>query len=78
VNTDLFPHVNGKPNLTAQGRFSLAYRAPEDLHLTLLFESVSMEFCEAYVFGREWCRDATAMGWRFRCLPAVDIGGMVQ
>ena len=79
MNADLFPHFeNGLPNLTARGEWSLAYQHPDDLHMTLIFDGVSQEFVEAYVETRTWCRDAAAMGWRFRCLPAVEIGGTVQ
>jgi len=78
MNPDLFPHVNGVPNLTALGEWSLAYQHPDDLHMTLIFNEVSQEFVEAYVESREWCRDAAARGWRFICLPVIETRGAIQ
>lgn len=75
----LYPHFeDGQPNLTAVGNFALAYRRPGDLHPTLIFNEVSEAFVTHYVESREWAQDATARGWRFRCLPAVGIGGTIQ
>jgi len=67
---DLFPYCDGQPNLAAAGDYALAYQHPDDLHMTLIFDGVSREFVEAYVETRTWCREATAMGWRFVCLPS--------
>jgi hypothetical protein len=78
MNADLFPHINGVPNLSARGEWSLAYKHPDDLHMTLIFNCVSREFVNAYIETREWCRDAIAMGWRFVCLPIIETGGTIQ
>jgi hypothetical protein len=78
ISTDLFPHVDRQPNLAALGDYALAYLHPDDLHMTLIFNGVSSEFVTAYVESREWCRDAATAGWRFRLLPAVEIGGTIQ
>jgi hypothetical protein len=40
--------------------------------MRLIFDGVSQEFVTGYVESREWCREATAMGWRFVCLHHGD------
>ena len=76
----LFPHVNGRPNLSVGGGFALAYKHPHDLHMTPIFNHVSQQFIWEYLTTRDWVRRAQESGWRFVCLPASDLqpGGRVQ
>jgi len=72
-NSRLYPHVNGVPNLAAQGDYALLYKHPDDLHLTPIFDQVSLEFIREYVKTRTWCREAVNSGWAFTCLPSAGI-----
>jgi hypothetical protein len=65
----LFPHVNGVPNLSARGDYALLYKHPHDLHLTPIFDGVSLDFIQTYIETRQWCRDAVNSGWEFTCPP---------
>jgi hypothetical protein len=69
----LFPHVDDKPNLAAEGDYALLYKHPEDLHLTPIFDQVSLDFIQAYVRTRPWCLDAVNSGWEFTCLPSAEL-----
>jgi hypothetical protein len=67
----LYPHLeDGTPNLSAQGHCSVAYKHPDDLHMTAIFDGVSIKWAEAYL-TREWCRDAVGRGWNFYLLPEI-------
>ena len=72
-HTHLYPHVNGVPNLAAHGDYALCYKHPDDLHLTPIFDGVSLSFSQAYVTTRTWCREAVGAGWEFTCLPSARI-----
>ena len=76
----LFPFVDGVPNLAAHGDYALCYTHPDDLHLTPIFDQVSLGFIQAYVTERTWCRDAVNSGWEFTCLPsaAIQSEGAIQ
>jgi hypothetical protein len=69
----LYPHVNGVPNLSAHGDYALCYKHPDDLHLTPIFDAVSLDFVREYIKTRTWCREAMDAGWEFTCLPSVGI-----
>jgi hypothetical protein len=80
-NVHLYPHVNNVPNLDAHGEYSLFYKHPNDLHLTPIFDQVSLDFIRAYVRTRTWCHEAIEAGWEFICLPSAWInleGAVVQ
>jgi hypothetical protein len=71
-NKSLYPHFeDGRPNLSAQGHCSVVYTHPDDLHMTAIFDGVSIEFAEEYLGSREWCRDAVGRGWNFYLLPEI-------
>ncbi len=72
-HTHLYPHVNGIPNLAAHGDYALCYKHPDDLHLTPIFDQVSLAFIRGYIETRRWCLEAIDAGWEFACLPSVGI-----
>jgi hypothetical protein len=72
-HTHLYPHVNGVPNLSARGDYALLYKHPDDLHLTPIFDGVSLGFIREYVRTRTWCCDAVNSGWEFTCLPSAGL-----
>jgi hypothetical protein len=72
-HTHLYPHVNGVPNLSARGDYALLYKHPDDLHLTPIFDQVSLGFIRTYVTERTWCREAVGAGWEFACCPSSGI-----
>jgi hypothetical protein len=45
----------------------------DDLHLTPIFDQVSLDFIRQYVRTKTWCREAMDAGWEFACLPSVGI-----
>jgi hypothetical protein len=69
----LFPYIDGVPNLTAYGDYALCYKHPDDLHLTPIFDEVSLAFIRSYLTERTWCRDAVGRGWTFTCLPSSEL-----
>ena len=80
MNADLFPYCDGVPNLSAHGEYALLYKHPDDLHLTPIFNGVSLALIWEYVTTRTWCREAMASGSRFTCLPSSEVSskGAVQ
>jgi hypothetical protein len=72
-HTHLYLHVNGIPNLAAHGDYALCYKHPDDLHLTPIFDQVSLAFIREYVKTRTWCREAVGAGWEFACCPSRGI-----
>jgi len=79
-NPRLYPHIEGHPNLSAFGEYALLYKHPHDLHMTPIFDQVSMEWLQNYVRTRTWCQDAIEQGWKFVCLRSNELlsRGVVQ